>query len=91
MDCTFDSQVRSCQLGDLPVVQHSEKLVNRQVYMVFRWSICSCCSMQKHTGCVCRLGGFRFIARSSSGELNVIETIGSAGQPQDGVFVFDVG
>ncbi|CAN5953754.1 unnamed protein product [Sphagnum jensenii] len=35
--------------------------------------------------------GFRFIARSSSGELNVTETIGSAGQPQDGVFVFDVG
>ncbi|CAK9193484.1 unnamed protein product [Sphagnum troendelagicum] len=34
---------------------------------------------------------FMFIARSSSGELNVIETIGSAGQPQDGVFVFDVG
>ncbi len=34
---------------------------------------------------------FRFVARSSSGELNVIETIGSAGQPQDGVFVFGVG
>ncbi|CAM6018589.1 unnamed protein product [Sphagnum balticum] len=31
-----------------------------------------------------------FVARSSSGELNVMETIGSAGQPQD-VFVFRVG
>jgi hypothetical protein len=52
--------------------------------------ICIFCSMQRHGGCVRCLGGigFTFIARSCSGGLIVLKTIG---QPQDGVFICTFG